>query len=1673
MAGGESLGNLYFDLGLRDDAFEASFKSKLEKYKKMELNVGVKIDSESAKKAISSTTDALKGSSKVDFSSTITPLVTRLKEARSELNVFKELMSETKNIGKKLEIRTNIKDTEKELEALMSQIKLLEKVQSSLSVKTSPLDLIPRRSLTDEKELSDKKAYWAEEEKLSKRNADNKVSDETKKQKAIKDTANEERKASVSEARVGSLDSSKSKNLAAEALLRQKIAKEVEATALAHKRNEAFGTQSQSRIRSNAEFTNKTLLSQRQIAMQLSNQFGTMFSIYAVERFVKKLAEVRGEFELQKVSLRAILQDAPAADAIFEQIKQLSVKSPFTFKDLIGYTKQLAAFSIPVNELYDTMKNLADVSAGLGVDMGRITLAFGQVRAASVLRGQELRQFTEAGIPLVEELAKKFTKLTGVVTSNGDVFEKISKRMVSFEMVKEIFDDMTSAGGKFYNMQELQASTLKGKISNLADAFDLALNDIGESNEGVLKGSLDLTTELLRNWENVAGILATIILTYGAYNAAVAVNTAITKLNTQTGIYNIATRKLSKAAIIEEMIAQSALNKAILANPYAILIAAIVGVIGVTISLTDATSYQERAQARLNELTDEASKNSDDQKQSAERLLGVINSETETIYNKIKALDRLKELYPNFVKNMDFHAVAALGAEEQQRRLNEAVDDMDIASAESKLASFKEVLAELRAGDTKATDKAAEILGYGFWKSLNTDASEYLPVVEELISKMEQQKQLQLDIQAQAKFDLLPQEEKVKIWEKQIEQLEAVRAGMISAAKSSDYLSTSLVKPKEKWDLMAETDMFKLSLTSADFLNKKIFDLKNLVDGGDVLPDTREYWENQLTSAKGVWDALSRKQDLASGNKSKWSEGAIEADKNIKIAEKALLAWDRSTKSQKKSEDAAAKALEIKIGLLKESYEIYKKLAEIKGKDAAKEMIATDPAFARYKNLPGGAKVPTSTTELSNAIAPVIAASNQNSAGVKKMYRENAKLGMEGYIEGVKESSDKIFKTLNDAISDYKPKYDLYEKLLGLTGDRKKSSQLAFGKDAVDDYETFLRNQYAKMPGASFFSELTPPAEGATEEVKKAWKDLVEYIQSKKLGKIEYFEQMIAEASSTSDKIKKIELDRERDIADAEKSYATDPERKAIAVAAAKSKAEAQINEIQSQLFQLSPLYAQIFEDLGRVSERSLDGLLERTKALMTLAKTKGEVRKDSDGKTTGYFLKKGTKDDLSGLEIPENILIRVADYNKLLERTSEIINKIDENPFRALFNPPKSDTPESPENKAKRISTAIKGIADIASSVSGEIGSIMDSFGASDESQAALKNITDVATGAAGLAAGIISGNPVEMIKGIAKVITGLNAMHDAKYEKQIKEYQKQIDATAKSYDKLTESLSRKTEASKVDAQAEEYNLLQREKSLLEAQKRAEEAKKKTDQSKIDDYNKQIEDATKKQQELALNTINYILGGSIGAQSDSWAKTLTDAMDTAFQNGTDAAKAWGDSVDTIVRDIAKNFIVNSFLGNQLQGWLEAASADWTDANKNINQSAIEADLQGFSLFAKSLEPATEAALKALSSIYGDGKTGASGSGLTGEIKGVTEDTAQRLASLLNAIRQDSGVNRLAFAEMKNILSEFNRGSIEANSYLNKINENTRLTAENTAAIVRAFNDVTGVGSQGKALRIL
>lgn len=243
------------------------------------------------------------------------------------------------------------------------------------------------------------------------------------------------------------------------------------------------------------------------------------FSINTMQGLVEQIAAVRGQFELSQRSLEAILQNKPKADEIFNKTVELAVKSPFRIKDLVDYTRQLSAYRIESDKLYDTTKRLADVSAGLGVDMGRLILAYGQVKAAAYLRGTEVRQFTEAGINMYGELQQYFKEVKGEAYTTAQIVDMISKRKVTFEDVEAIFQRMTDKGGIFYNMQEIQAETLQGKISNLKDAFDVMLNDIGKNNEGIFKGMISAATALFNNWKAIAAVgkaLITILATLKA-----------------------------------------------------------------------------------------------------------------------------------------------------------------------------------------------------------------------------------------------------------------------------------------------------------------------------------------------------------------------------------------------------------------------------------------------------------------------------------------------------------------------------------------------------------------------------------------------------------------------------------------------------------------------------------------------------------------------------------------------------------------------------------------------------------------------------------------------------------------------------------------------------------------------------------------------------------------------------------------------------------------------------------------------------------------------------------------------------------------------------------------------------------------------------------------------------
>lgn len=426
---------------------------------------------------------------------------------------------------------------------------------------------------------------------------------------------------------------------------------------------------------------------------QLTRKITLLFSVSAIQGYVEKLVSVRGEFELQQRALQAILQNKDEANALWEKTVALAVKSPFQVKELVTYTKQLAAYKIEADKLYDTTKMLADVSAGLGVDMGRLILAYGQVKAANYLRASEVRQFTEAGVGLLQELATMYTELEGRMVSVGEVQARITKRMVAFGDVEEVFKRITSAGGIFYNMQEIQAETLAGMISNLKDNFDVMFNEIGKANDGVLKGFINILNTIVAQWRDFAIALNTAGAVFVTYSIKAAIAAA-------------ANRKIGVSAA-EAMIAQGGLTKAIgyttnaliksfnfvKANPWILVATAIAGTI---FYLKDLTERLDETRATYDVLNNQI----DTQKSNLESL-------TNKIEKQVKAQEDAESSLSNVKKGTQEYKEAEQKANEEREKTQKLLNILKTQYPEvyAKVMQNKEGIKSLASEQKKYNDE--------------------------------------------------------------------------------------------------------------------------------------------------------------------------------------------------------------------------------------------------------------------------------------------------------------------------------------------------------------------------------------------------------------------------------------------------------------------------------------------------------------------------------------------------------------------------------------------------------------------------------------------------------------------------------------------------------------------------------------------------------------------------------------------------------------------------------------------------------------------------------------------------------------------------------------------------------------------------------------------------------
>jgi hypothetical protein len=588
-------------------------------------------------------------------------------------------------------------------------------------------------------------------------------------------------------------------------------------------------------------------------ADQLKRKLALVFSVSALTGYFKKMVEVRGEFELQKVALSAILQNKEKADELWAKTQELALQSPFKLQQLVTFTKQLAAYQVEADKLYETNKRLADVSAGLGVEMNRLILAFGQVKAANYLRSAEIRQFTEAGINMLGELSKLYTEIEGKIVSVGEVQARVQKRLVSFADVEEVFKRMTDAGGMFYNMQEKQAETLKGMVAKLQDALDIMFNQIGEANQGVLKGMVNMLLKILQSWETIGQVAVPIIT---VLVSRMLLLKSITSFGGNSKIFKglIDSLKLVAAQVhlttysFQGMKAMVSTTASAFAGWTAILSAVVIAIW----ELTAATRAHNKEQKQLNQVAIDSTYNAHKLAVKYETLAKTIQDQTASFQDQKDAIDELKRTYGDIlpVELLEIDNIRAMG------------DEYD--KARQAIYSYIE---------TKAKQKQIEIIDANEGQVLNKRKNSLVKNLYTILSDIVGETNVQ-------RYEVANIVDRI---------LKAQEDGMIETLQDARTMLEDLIE--ETFELSkAQQDVNKIFYQSRTI---EPFDVKNMLRRMlDANTDYINAINTEVNSTVGLLDASQRK--LEEARKKFEQEYAY-----IPEAFQSTQYWDKMTEAQK------------------------------------------------------------------------------------------------------------------------------------------------------------------------------------------------------------------------------------------------------------------------------------------------------------------------------------------------------------------------------------------------------------------------------------------------------------------------------------------------------------------------------------------------------------------------------------------------------------------------------------------------------------------------------------------------------------------------------------------------------------------------------------------------------
>lgn len=639
------------------------------------------------------------------------------------------------------------------------------------------------------------------------------------------------------------------------------------------------------------------------------------FSARMLAGFVKEVANVRGEFESLEISFSTMLGSKEKANQLMKQMVDTAAKTPFTLQQVADGAKQLLAYQVAQEDVNGTLIKLGNISAGLGVPLERLIMVYGQVKAKGRLMGDDLKQFTEAGVPMVHELAKQM----GIADS--EVQKLVSSGKVGFSDVDQVIRNLTNSGGMFYNLMAEQSKSLTGQISNLEDAWSRMMNSIGESSQGVMSGAVQSAQYLVDNYETVGKIIAGLVVTYGAYKAAVITFNAAQAVGISlSNGWTIAELAHFNALVLVEK-AQSMLNKTMLSNPYVLAATALAALVAGIAIYISSTQKQTQAEISLQNIKKKTTDQYDEQKVKLDSLISVLNNEKIALQNRKKALDDIKQIVPDYhasltqegkLINSNTKAIDDyLAAFEKQVKFQAAQDEL-VELYKKKRQQEKNVNAkEASAAKAEASASTTIIGESGFGNAgrglMAGQARAYANTAkEELNGTIDAIKAINNEIMASS-TDTLKKAAEVSVknkafWEKQKKDAEASRDAMdISLKGNSDWNKyTKLIEQADKelknWSDSKKNNSSKMAQAEYDAATK----LAN-AKAKEVLEQRQREIDGQKSIIELKEDGYQKEKELIDINH---KQRLLDIDKQSqellqKQQESEKLLWEQSGKKGK------------------------------------------------------------------------------------------------------------------------------------------------------------------------------------------------------------------------------------------------------------------------------------------------------------------------------------------------------------------------------------------------------------------------------------------------------------------------------------------------------------------------------------------------------------------------------------------------------------------------------------------------------------------------------------------------------------------------------------------------------------------------------------------------------